>query len=30
MSGSLVATIKLLRCISIGKRKMYKFKDKGE
>ena len=30
MSGSLGATIKLLRCIAIGKREMYKFKDKGE
>jgi len=30
MSGSLGATLKLLRCISLGKHDMYKFKDKGE
>ncbi len=30
MSGSLRANVKLLRCIAIGKRKMYKIKDKGE
>jgi len=30
MSGSLGATLKLLRCIALGKHEMYKFKDKGE
>lgn len=30
ISGSLGAILKLLRCIAIGKREMYKFKNKGE